>query len=414
MSAGSYFWFEGQFDQKSMLEISEARDEERLNPEPERIISDRTIAIRTGWNQNFSPNLDIYAELFYERYGKTNPLAQLVGYVGVRIGLPKDMDLRIDLRATEPLNQRSNRSSNYQINLRVDKRFSWGLDPKVLGRSGRLGVTVGLGTVDGFVYEDKDRNGMMGPEEKGLPNVGLRLEDGSRTVTGADGRYRFENVAEGPHQVRIEENRIPANYYLLSPARTDVLIQARQVTRASFLLISGANYSGRFLDDTNRNGKADPEDKGLADILVILTPAAKTGSEAQPSPAEAGLTLNTYTDPDGDFRFVNILPGEYELSVDPSTLPQGAAVTVPLPVKIKLDAGQSSAVKRLPDRPAAGDQKKISSGRQSMIAAATTFATRLRSGATLPLSSGWTLLVKKTTIVFVSGSIQTDVPVYPV
>jgi len=343
MSSGSYLWVEGQFDQKSMMEIKDIENEPKENPDPERIISDRTIALRTGWNQNLGSNLDFYAELFYERYGKTNPFAQLVAYLGLRIGLPKDLDLRIDLRAVEPLSQRPARSSNYQVNLRIDKRFSWGLAPKVLGRQVLGGETIGLGTLDGFVFEDKNRDGIMGPEEKGLPNVGLRLEDGSRAVTGADGRYRFENVAEGPHQVRVEENRIPANYYLLSPTRVDVLIQARQITPASYLLISGASYSGRFLDDTNRNGKADPEDKGRADINIILTPVTKSESGAKPETVDAGLILNTYTDTDGNFRFVNILPGEYDLSIDPETLPTGITVTVPLPVRIKLEPGQSSA-----------------------------------------------------------------------
>jgi len=45
------------------------------------------------------------------------------------------------------------------------------------------------------------------------------------------------------------------------------------------------------------------------------------------------------------------------------------------------------------------------------IAAATTLATRLRKGTIWPLSSGWTLFVRKMTMVSVSGSIQIDVPV---
>ncbi|MBN1939231.1 MAG: hypothetical protein JW843_06575, partial [Candidatus Aminicenantes bacterium] len=342
MARGSSLWIEGQFDQKSIREIQEAKDGAVLDPDPERIISDRTIALRTGWNQNISSNLDFYAELFYERYGKTNPFTQLVAYAGVRIGLPKDLDLRIDLRATEPLNERSNRSSNYQLNLRLDKRFSWGEAPRILGRRGLGGEAVGLGTVDGFVFEDTNRDGILGPDEKGITGIGLRLEDGSRTVSGADGGYRFENVAEGPHQVRIEENRIPAVYYLLSPARADVLVQPRQVTQVSFLLISGANYSGRFLNDTNRNGKADEEDKGLADVLVILTPVIKSGPDAKPALPDAGLILNTYSDTEGNFRFVNIPPGEYELSVDTETLPTGFTVTAGLPAKIKLEPGQTS------------------------------------------------------------------------
>ena len=41
-------------------------------------------------------------------------------------------------------------------------------------------------------------------------------------------------------------------------------------------------------------------------------------------------------------------------------------------------------------------------------------ATRARSGVTSPLPSGCTRFERKTTQVFVSGSIQSDVPVKPV
>lgn len=338
--SGASLWVEGQFEQKSMLEMNEAAEDP--HPDPERIISDRTIALRTGWSRSLSPNLDLYTELFYERYGHAAPFAQAVAYIGVRIGLPKDLDLRIDLRASEPLNQRGTRSSNYQINLRFDKRFSWGQPPKILGRSGIGAEAVAVGTVDGFVFEDRDGNGIPGPGETGIPKIALRLEDGSRTETGADGRYRFDNVAEGPHQIRVEANRIPAVFYLLSPDRVNVLVQPRQITQVSFPLISGADYRGRILDDVNRNGQADPEDTGSADVLVILAPVASKDRGGGPSPAEAGLTINTYTDSQGRFSFVNVFPGEYDLMIAPETLPTGVSVSVPLPVRITLAPGQPS------------------------------------------------------------------------
>ncbi len=47
-------------------------------------------------------------------------------------------------------------------------------------------------------------------------------------------------------------------------------------------------------------------------------------------------------------------------------------------------------------------------------AAATAEATRPRRRVTLPLPSGWTRLLRKTTAVPLSGSSQSDVPVKPV
>jgi hypothetical protein len=331
MPRGSYLWIEGQFDQRK-----NAADG----------IVDRNLYLRTGWNHVISPNFDLYTELFYERYGYTDAAPQLVAFLGVRIGLRKDLELRIDLRASEPLNRRDVRSSDYQFTLRVDKRFSWGLEPKIMGRQTIGGPAIGVGAIDGFVFEDRNGDGIMSPGEKGLSGINLRLEDGSKTTTGSDGRYRFPLVAEGPHQIRVEENQIPAIYYLLSPVRADVMIQPRVTRQVSFLLISGSTLSGRFIEDSDRNGKPDPTDKGLADILVILTPVvgndpSNQQAEAQARADQAGLILNTYTDADGVYRFVNILPGEYELSVDPETLPSHSTTTVPLPFRIKLEPGQT-------------------------------------------------------------------------
>ncbi|MCX6565634.1 MAG: hypothetical protein NTW38_04310 [Candidatus Aminicenantes bacterium] len=328
---GSFLWVEGQFDQRKSMSAG---------------IVDRNIYLRTGWNYILSPDFDLYTELFYERYGYSDPASQLVGYLGVRIGLRRDLQLRFDVRASEPLNRRDIRSSDYQFTFRVDKRFSWGLEPKISGRQSVGGSAIGVGGIDGFVFEDRNGDGIMGPGEKGLPGINLRLEDGSKTTTGSDGRYRFPLVAEGPHQLRLEENQIPAIYYLLSPVRVDVMIQPRVTRQVSFLLISGATLSGRFIEDTDRNGNLDPADKGLADVLVVLTPVvgndpANQQTGAQTGADQAGLILNTYTDADGVFRFVNILPGEYELSVDPETLPARSTTTVPLPYKVKLEPGQT-------------------------------------------------------------------------
>ncbi len=49
----------------------------------------------------------------------------------------------------------------------------------------------------------------------------------------------------------------------------------------------------------------------------------------------------------------------------------------------------------------------------TIMDAAATLATRLRRDMMSPLSSGCTRLVRKMTVVPVSGSIQMDVPVYP-
>jgi ActR/RegA family two-component response regulator len=194
-----------------------------------------------------------------------------------------------------------------------------------------------------------------------LAGVTVNLEDGSKTATGADGRYRFPNVAEGPHQIRIEESAIPAFYYLMSPIRVDVLIEPREIRQVSFPLIAGGNAAGRFIDDADRNGKADPEEKGIGEILVILTPVLNNApAAAKPAEAQAAIQ-NTYTRTDRTFRFVNIFPGEYDLSLDSETLPKGATPAATFPLRIKIEPhGTVSGIDILVT-PRARHQEKIGS-----------------------------------------------------
>lgn|GEM_PF-983865 len=320
-ASGSFYWVEGQFDQKAGATDG---------------IIDRNIDLRTGWNKYFSPNFNLYSELSYEHSGFEIAASRIIAYVSARVALGKTLELNVDFRASEPLDRRNIQSSDYQFTLRLNKRFSWGLEEKILGRKTFEG-TVATGTIDGFVFEDGNGDGIPGPGEKGLAGVTVHLEDGSKTATGADGRYRFPNVAEGPHQIRIEESAIPAVYYLMSPIRANVLIEPREIRQVSFPLIAGGNAAGRFIDDADRNGKADPEEKGIGDILVILTPVPNNApAAAKPAETQAAIQ-NAYTGTDGTFRFINIFPGEYDLSIDSETLPTGATPAATFPLRIKIE-----------------------------------------------------------------------------
>ena len=320
LGSKSYFWFEGELNQ-------------RMDASHQKV--DRDVHARAGLNHTFSSKFAVYTEILFHRTGLLTVVEQLEAFLGLRVNLFRDTSVRLDVRAVEPLNNK-NLPSNYQITFRLDKKFSWGAPPKVLGRGGFAYGTVAVGTIEGYVFDDRNVNGLMDSGDKGLADIPLRLEDGSTVTTNAEGRYRFSNVVEGPHQVRLEERNIAANLYILSPTQVNLVVEPRLTRQIPFLLVSSASLSGRFIEDTNRNGKIDKEDKGLADLLIILTPVKKEGAERTPK-AMQEMILNTYTNAEGAFVFDNILPGEYELSVDEESLPTGAKVAVPLPVKIKLE-----------------------------------------------------------------------------
>ena len=84
-----------------------------------------------------------------------------------------------------------------------------------------LGVSVGFnahisvggvhleGAIGGIVWYDTNRNGVLDPNEYGLPGIHLGLDDGTdhenlvRTVTAANGTYMFRDLAAGAYEVWV-------------------------------------------------------------------------------------------------------------------------------------------------------------------------------------------------------------------
>lgn len=76
---------------------------------------------------------------------------------------------------------------------------------------------VPTGTVGDTVFHDEDRDGVQDAGERGISGVTVRLVDAqgsvvAETVTDADGRYLFEDVAPGDHVVRIDLSTVPEGY----------------------------------------------------------------------------------------------------------------------------------------------------------------------------------------------------------
>ena len=318
----SSLWLEGEIDK-------------RFDAWKEEI--QRTLYLRSGLNHSFSPSLGIYTELFYRRFGLSRMFSQIETMLGMTYDLAWGIRVKADFRAILPLDG-WDRPSNYWLTLKISRRFDWGAPPRIQGRAPAEGFR-GLGSIEGFVYEDRNLNGQVDPEEKRFPGAVIKLEDGTSLATDSQGKFRFSNVPEGVHRLSIEERRIPVSLYMLSPSQADIRVEARKTNRADFPLISGSTISGRIMEDTNGSGKIDPGDKPLKDVLVFLSPVKKEGA-AEAAKSHQELILNTYSGQDGAYVFDNILPGEYELSLAEETLPKGAKPAIPLPLRIRLEPGK--------------------------------------------------------------------------
>ena len=186
------------------------------------------------------------------------------------------------------------------------------------------------------VWMDVNRDGLQDADEPAMPGVTVTLTraDGSAVTdasgnpvaavtTDANGQYKFENLLPGDYKVTFTN---PAGYEAtVSDAGDDrgadsngteaavSLTQGQDDATVDYGLVGTGVIGDQLFVDANQNGGNAPDagDKPLAGVKVTLV---WTG------PGGITRTYETTTDADGKYRFENLLPGEYKVSVDPESL----------------------------------------------------------------------------------------------
>ena len=187
-----------------------------------------------------------------------------------------------------------------------------------------------------YTWMDVNRDGIQDVDEPALPGVtvtltyedGFAVTDASGNVvtpktSDANGKYSFENLLPGGYKVSFQA---PAGYEATtSDAGTDRALDSNGATASVTLaqdqtdetIDFGAVGTGVIGDqlflDVNQNGGNVPDagDKVLPGVKVTLV---WTG------PGGITRTYETTTDADGKYKFENLLPGDYKVSIDPETL----------------------------------------------------------------------------------------------
>ena len=187
-----------------------------------------------------------------------------------------------------------------------------------------------------YTWMDVDRDGIQDADEPALPGVTVTLtyEDGSAVTdasgdpvdavtTDANGKYSFENLLPGGYKVSFQA---PAGFEATTSEAGDdraadsngasasvTLAQGQTDDTIDFGAVGTGVIGDQLFVDVNQNGGGAPDagDKVLPGVKVTLT---WTG------PGGITRTYETTTDADGTYKFENLLPGDYKVSVDPETL----------------------------------------------------------------------------------------------
>ena len=191
-------------------------------------------------------------------------------------------------------------------------------------------------SVGDYTWMDVNRDGVQDADEPALPGVTVTLTraDGSAVTdasgnpvaavtTDANGKYMFENLLPGDYKVSFQA---PAGFEATTSEAGDdraadsngasasvTLAQGQTDDTIDFGAVGTGVIGDQLFVDVNQNGGKDPDagDKVLSGVKVTLT---WTG------PGGITRTYETTTDADGKYKFENLLPGEYKVSVDPETL----------------------------------------------------------------------------------------------
>ena len=191
-------------------------------------------------------------------------------------------------------------------------------------------------SVGDYVWFDVNKDGIQDADEPALPGITATIADASgnpvvdldgnpvaAVSTDAAGKYMFANLLPGDYKITFTN---PVGYEAtVSQAGDDrgadsngtesvvSLAQGQEDKTVDYGLVGTGVIGDQLFVDVNQNGGSAPDaaDKPLPNVKVTLT---WTG------PGGVTRTFETVTDAQGQYKFENLLPGEYKVSVDPESL----------------------------------------------------------------------------------------------
>lgn len=175
--------------------------------------------------------------------------------------------------------------------------------------------------VRGIVFNDVNGNGFIDADDTGLPKVIVQLDKDRRSVTDKEGRYSFENVSPGEHEVSLVLDSLPLNYLPKIALKQSVKVaEGRNHTRY-FPVQATRKVSGKVFFDKNANGVMDGNEKGLGQMMVAIGP---------------NLIV---TDDKGSFSFKNLPAGKHIVELRPKSIASTYALATPSSKLIQLTEG---------------------------------------------------------------------------
>jgi hypothetical protein len=151
-------------------------------------------------------------------------------------------------------------------------------------------------TITGIVFRDEQSKGVWDRDMKPIPGVEVMLDDRERTITSANGSYRFPGVTRGKHRIAVLY-RSPDPFFFTTASDLEV-DEGATVNFGIGHTLSG--LMGRVMNDAGH---------GLAGITVLIM--------------SRGSKWSKVTDANGSFFASSLIAGDYDVRLDEDSLPVG-------------------------------------------------------------------------------------------
>jgi len=164
------------------------------------------------------------------------------------------------------------------------------------------------GAITGKAFRDDQSKGALEPEMRPMADVEITLDDRRRTLTRADGSYRFHGVPRGKHRiVAIYKSQEP--FFFTTPAYLEV---DEDATVDFGIGHSLSGLMGQVMNDAGT---------GVAGVTIVIR-----GKEKK---------WTAQTEADGSFFVSSLLAGDYDVQADEDSLPAGySAETLAEPQRV--------------------------------------------------------------------------------
>lgn len=188
------------------------------------------------------------------------------------------------------------------------------------------GITwTGHGAIEGFVFKDINRNGIMDAEDVPLKDARISVDKTRYAATNAGGFYRLARVPEGSRVVALDIKSIPENYSPTTSINVNTVIEKMKAEKVNFGIAPKTVIKGFIFNDLNRNKIFDD---GIDEVLRNVLVSLDDGTAA-------------FTDSYGYFTMHNVNRGEHLITVNKDTAPKGLLPEGPLSRNISVEEGET-------------------------------------------------------------------------